>query len=47
MGAIAFPVPQQGILARREAILAGLAEILPPECLITSENERRDRKSVV
>ncbi len=41
MGAIAFPVPQATILERREAILAGLADILPPECLITSENERR------
>ncbi|MCZ8186785.1 MAG: FAD-binding protein [Beijerinckiaceae bacterium] len=41
MGAIAFPTPQAGILARRESILAGLAALLPPECLITSEDERR------
>ncbi|MCZ8376037.1 MAG: FAD-binding protein [Beijerinckiaceae bacterium] len=41
MGAIAFPTPQADILARRESILAGLAALLPPECLITSEDERR------
>ncbi|WP_284178286.1 FAD-linked oxidase C-terminal domain-containing protein [Rhabdaerophilum sp. SD176] len=41
MGAIAFPTPQAEILARRESLLAGLAALLPPECLITSEDERR------
>ncbi|MCZ8182391.1 MAG: FAD-binding protein [Beijerinckiaceae bacterium] len=41
MGAIAFPTPQADILARRESIVAGLAALLPPECLITSEDERR------
>ena len=41
MGAIAFPVPQAEILARREVILAGLARLLPPDCLVTSEDERR------
>ncbi|TVR09622.1 MAG: FAD-binding protein [Salinarimonadaceae bacterium] len=38
---IAFPQPDQSILARRDAILAGLAAILPEDALITSEDERR------
>jgi len=41
MNAIAFPKPDPGIMARREAIIAGLSAILPPECLVTSEDERR------
>jgi len=41
MNAIAFPNPDPGIMARREALVAGLAELLPPECLVTSEDERR------
>ncbi len=41
MTQIAFPTPDPLILARRDAILAGLAEILPGECVISSENERR------
>jgi glycolate oxidase len=41
MTQIAFPTPDPLILARRDAIIAGLAEILPDECVITSENERR------
>ena len=41
MTAIAFPTPDPAILARRDTILAGLAAILPPECLVTSEDERR------
>ena len=41
MTQIAFPTPDPLILARRDAILAGLAEILPDECVISSENERR------
>jgi glycolate oxidase len=41
MGAIAFPAPDAGILARREAIIAGLAALVAPEALITSEDERR------
>ncbi|MDX7952727.1 FAD-linked oxidase C-terminal domain-containing protein [Lichenihabitans sp. Uapishka_5] len=41
MSAIAFPQPDPGILARRAAILSGLAELVPPECLVTSEDERR------
>jgi len=41
MSAIAFPKPDAGILARRDEIVAGLAEILPAECLVTAEDERR------
>jgi glycolate oxidase len=38
---IAFPPPDGTILARRDAIIAGLAALVPPDCLITSEDERR------
>ena len=38
---IAFPVPDEGILARRDEIIAGLARLVAPEALITSEDERR------
>jgi glycolate oxidase len=38
---IAFPLPDQAIVARREEIIRGLAEILPPDCLVVSEDERR------
>ncbi len=38
---IPFPKPDPAILARRAAIVAGLAALLPPECLIESEAERR------
>lgn len=41
MSAIAFPTPDPAILARRDEIIAGLTALLPPECLITSEDERR------
>jgi glycolate oxidase len=41
MSDIVFPPPDPGILARREAIVAGLAALLPSGSLITSENERR------
>ncbi|MCW6506547.1 FAD-linked oxidase C-terminal domain-containing protein [Lichenifustis flavocetrariae] len=41
MSAIAFPLPEASILVRRDAILRGLAELVPPECLVTSEDERR------
>ncbi|MBL8587346.1 MAG: FAD-binding protein [Methylobacteriaceae bacterium] len=41
MSAIAFPEPDPAILARRDAILAGLARILPADCLVASEAERR------
>jgi len=38
---ILFPTPDPGILGRRTAIVAGLAALVPPECLVTSEDERR------
>ena len=38
---IPFPVPDQGILARRDEIIAGLGMLLPTEGLIVSEDERR------
>lgn len=41
MSSIAFPTPDPAILARRDEIIAGLATLLPPECLVTSEDERR------
>jgi len=41
MTMIAFPPPDPAILARRNEIIAGLAPLVPPECLITSEDERR------
>ena len=41
MTAIAFPIPNPAVLARRDAIIAGLAALIPPECLVTSEDERR------
>ena len=41
MTAIPFPPPDPRILARRAAIIAGLARLVPPECLITTVDERR------
>ena len=41
MTQIAFPTPDPDILARRDDIISGLAALLPPECIITSEDERR------
>src|SRR5690606_27555887 len=41
MSAIEIPKPDPRILARRDAILAGLAALLPPTSLITEEDERR------
>ncbi len=41
MTAILFPEPDPAILARRDAILDGLARLLPFEALIAGENERR------
>jgi glycolate oxidase len=38
---IAFPAPDPDILARRDAILAGLAALVPEGSLITQEDERR------
>ncbi|MCB1526008.1 MAG: FAD-binding protein [Rhodoblastus sp.] len=41
MSAIAFPLPDPKILGRRDQIVAGLAALVPPECLVVSEDERR------
>ncbi len=38
---IAFPTPDPAILSRRGEIVAGLAALLPAECVISSEDERR------
>ena len=38
---IPFPVPDEGILARRDEIIAGLGALLPPENLIVTLDERR------
>ena len=38
---IAFPRPDQAIVDRRDEIIAGLAQILPSDCLVISEDERR------
>ena len=41
MSGIAFPAPDPSILARRDAIVAGLAGLVPHDALVTSEDERR------
>ncbi|MGE3246539.1 MAG: FAD-linked oxidase C-terminal domain-containing protein [Beijerinckiaceae bacterium] len=41
MTAIAFPEPDAAILARRDEIVAALAKLVPPDCLLVSEDERR------
>ena len=41
MSAIAFPAPDPKILDKRDQIIAGLAALVPPECLVVSEDERR------
>jgi glycolate oxidase len=41
MSGIQFPKPDASILARREAIVAGLATLVAPDSLITAEDERR------
>jgi glycolate oxidase len=38
---IAFPVPDDAILARRDEIIAGLSSLVPPSSLVTTEDERR------
>jgi glycolate oxidase len=38
---IAFPKPDENVLARRNEILAGLAQLVASEALIVSEDERR------
>ena len=39
MGAIVIADPDQGVIARRDRIVAGLAAILPGEGLITDPHE--------
>ncbi len=41
MSGIVFPTPDEAILGRRAEIIAGLAELVPAECLVTSTDERR------
>jgi glycolate oxidase len=41
MTGIAFPKADERILQRRDAIIEGLARLVPPEALITTEDERR------
>jgi len=41
MSDIAFPTPDRGILARRDAIVAGLRALLPADCVIDKLDERR------
>ena len=41
MGMIAFPKPDNNIMFRRSNIIEGLLAVLPAECVITSEDERR------
>ena len=38
---IAFPLPDAAILARRDSIVAAFRALLPAECVIESEEERR------
>src|SRR3954463_2533839 len=38
---IAFPIPDEAILARRDELLRGLAPLVAPEALIVTEDERR------
>jgi len=38
---IAFPEPDRAILAQRDALIAGLAKLLPADALVTEEDERR------
>jgi glycolate oxidase len=45
MGAIAFPQPDAGILARRTEILAALLALVGPEGLISSETELRPHET--
>src|SRR5215204_4579116 len=38
---IAFPKPDEAVVARRDEILSGLARLVAPEALVASEDERR------
>ncbi|MEO1199997.1 MAG: FAD-binding protein, partial [Pseudomonadota bacterium] len=41
MSFLAMPDPDQGVLDRREVIVAGLRALLPEDCVIEAEDERR------
>ncbi len=41
MTGIAFPSLDEGVLARRDEIVAGLARLVAPDALVTTEDERR------
>ncbi|WP_196258858.1 FAD-linked oxidase C-terminal domain-containing protein [Pelagibacterium limicola] len=41
MSAIAFPAPDNTIIVRRDEIIAGLARLVEPECLVTGDDEMR------
>ena len=41
MTAIAFPTPDQSIIGRRDVIVDGLLALLPADCVVISEDERR------
>jgi glycolate oxidase len=41
MNTIAFPPVNAALIERRDEFLAGLAALVPPECLISEEDERR------
>ena len=41
MTAIRFPDPDPAILARRDAVVVGLARLVAPDCLIAHETGRR------
>lgn len=38
---IAFPIPDETVLGRRDEILTGLGQLVAPQALIVSEDERR------
>ena len=41
MTAIAFPLPDPSIMTRRDAIVRGLSALLPSDCVVSSDDERR------
>src|SRR3954465_4049010 len=38
---ITFPLPDEAVIVRRDEILTGLAQLVAPEALVVSEDERR------
>src|SRR5919202_6003964 len=38
---INFPMPDEAVVGRRDEILSGLAQLVAPEALVISEDERR------